>query len=163
MLPSGIANVANQKRTVAVEDLLVFAAALNASPADFLAAPDGDQIAIAPKLEPVSSAVLRSWFAGEAPLVIPEGTSWDEARTEFLEAAPKSFRDSENLKHQTFQHPAVAALSELDAFTRGAVLKDDGIAPEQMAEALRDSLKKVTAYVNLLADEVDRRANDDQG
>ena len=52
------------------------------------------------------------------------------------------------------------SVSELTSFVTGAILHDDGIEPELLAESLRDRLKAVASYVNLLADKVERRAND---
>ncbi|NKY57220.1 helix-turn-helix transcriptional regulator [Nocardia flavorosea] len=160
MLPSGITNIEKGKRTVTAENLLEFAAALNASPADFLSAPDEGRVSIAPNMEDVGSAALRSWLAGTQPLSVPEGVEYENARKELLEAAPAWFRQSEERLHQTFRHPAVSKLSELQIHARAAILEEEGIEPGLLAATLRDRLEEVTAYVNLLADEVERRGND---
>lgn len=157
MLPSGITNVENQKRTVTVENLLAFAAVLNASPVDFLGAPDGDQISIAPGLEPAKPVSVRAWFAGTSPLSVPEGADFNEARGEMLEAAPEWFRWSEERNHRTFRHPAVSALAQLRSFVVGAIMEEDGVEPELLAESMREQAKRVSTYVDLLADEVERR------
>ncbi|WP_197039842.1 helix-turn-helix transcriptional regulator [Nocardia sp. NRRL WC-3656] len=158
MLPSGITNVEKGKRGVSLENLLAFAAVLNASPADFLDAPERDRIAISQKSEPVTPYVLRSWLADEQPLFIEPGSDYDQTRREQLEAAPTWKRRSWEREQQTFRHPARAALSSLTGYVTGAILEEDGIEPELLAQTMRESLEQVSAYVGLLADEVERRA-----
>lgn len=160
ILPSGITNIEKQKRTVTVENLLAFAAVLNASPADFLSAPDEDRILLAPKMEAVKPFVVRTWLAGTTPLVVREGQDFDEARRELLEAAPEWFRSSEEREHRTFRHPAVSAITQLRSFVVGAILEEGGVERGSLAESMREQAKRVSAYVNLLADEVETRGRD---
>ena len=145
----------NKKRSVSVEDLLSFAAALDASPADFFDAPGNDRIAVAPDLPPVQPITMRNWIAGQWALA--EGES---ATKRQLETAPDWFRDMKEKEQKTLNHPAKVALGGLIGFVDGAILHDDGIAPELLAESMRGQLKTVAAYVDLLADEVERRAAD---
>jgi len=160
MLPSGITNIEKERRTVTAENLLCLAAALNASPADLLGAPDSDSIAIAPGLDTVTPFALRTWLAASMPLPITKGADYDDARAAMLDAAPDWFRKSAEREQQTFRHPAIAALTQLTTYAKGAILEEDGIEPQLLATTIRESLGEVVAYVNLLADALERRAND---
>ncbi|CRY77795.1 hypothetical protein SAMN05421776_11825 [Nocardia farcinica] len=161
MLPSAITNIEKGKRTVTVENLLCLAAALNASPADFLGADDRDLISVAPKLEPVKPVVLRGWMTDATPLHIRDGADYDDARSELLAAAPEWYRVAQERQQRTFRHPAMASLNTLRSFVVSAILDEETVEPALLAESLRTALEEVSGYVNLLANSLERKGSDD--
>ncbi len=155
MVPSGITKVEKGTRQVSAEELLLFAAALNASPADFVDGADPDTaepIIVAPNLPPEKPFVVRAWFAGEWPIPVSADMQ------EFRQAAPSWFRDKEEQQERTFRHPAMMSLSSLKSFLHTAVLGEDAGDPQALAKAIRQESDRLAAYASLLADETEQKA-----
>lgn len=62
--PSGVSDVENATRKVAVDELLVLAIALNTSVIDLLTPHDGQSLSVAEGVEPLQPEWLEGWLQG---------------------------------------------------------------------------------------------------
>jgi transcriptional regulator with XRE-family HTH domain len=86
--PSGVSEVENAARKIAVDELLVFAIALNTSVIDLLMPPDGEPLSVAEGFT-FDTGPLYLWLQGEGPW-LPDAASnelIDKSGAEFIEAA----------------------------------------------------------------------------
>jgi len=141
-------------RRIFLDDLLAIACALNVSPADLLFPaidPDEQPNETEPDIELAPGRIykawqVRSWFGGTEGL-------HDDDRDRFFEEAPTQVRRA----HAVWRQPAMFAMTTLRPFLIDGYLRDrfDQVAPEVLAEAIRDNSARLKAYCDLLADELD--------
>lgn len=154
--PSGVSEVENAARKVGVEELLVFAVALNTSIVELITPENRELLRVADGIDPVPEAYLAWWLDGVRPW--PKGADIDE----FYDAASRTRQHDRMLR----KRPDVKAVDFLAAVVYDAAsmvehLQDRDLDSKQRehvsAEAarLREALAKVDSYVNLLADEMD--------
>jgi transcriptional regulator with XRE-family HTH domain len=152
---SGVSDIENAARKVSADELLIFAIALNTSVIDLLTPEDGKPLQVADGVEPMAAGWLELWLSGDTP--------WppDPADAAYTDQFFETASDSRKLKHRTDMRPEMQEISALKSAVAGAIVgpgtwinqTDD---PEVMAESLRDQLNRVSSYVKLLADRIEK-------
>ncbi|GAB4597519.1 hypothetical protein MOKP4_38370 [Mycobacterium avium subsp. hominissuis] len=134
--PSGISEIENATRKVAVEELLIIAIALHTSlidllmPADGEPLPLGDDMAIAPD-------DLFYWLRGDVP--------WPKDVT--LEEFSKATREYHRRMLHLSSDPAVRSVATLDSITRLAKSQPREVLGDTFASALRKQFDEVKAQI----------------
>lgn len=160
---SGVSEVENAGRKLPVEELLIFAIALNTSVVDLLIPDDGRDLDVATGVEPFPPGKLEGWVQGKRPWrLMPYGTPSDARVTEeFREAAARPRQE----KWTIDRRPEIAAIERLKAHVREVARAQNNPAgysesgqftPEVMAELLRKSVGNVDEYIELLASTIER-------
>ncbi|QFS93534.1 hypothetical protein FIV07_22475 [Mycobacterium sp. THAF192] len=151
--PSGVSDVENATRKVAVDELLVLAIALNTSVIDLLTPHDGQSLSVAEGVEPLQPEWLEGWLQGETPW---PATGDKAVQEEYFSTAS----EARKLKHRIGLRPEIHELAALRSAVAAAI---DGPGPfnetedpEVLATQLRDQLERVQMYVKLLADNLER-------
>lgn len=151
-----LANIESHRRQdLTLEEAFALAVALNVSPTNLILPSDETvEVAVTPTL-PEFPLIVRSWVYGHSRLPATDDKRLDH---EFRSRAPEhELRDRDEA---VWRHPLVMALLELRTLARDAILgPQERVDPPLLAEALRRTAKKVAAYAELLADEVDQAAS----
>ncbi len=152
---SGISDVENAARKVSVDELLIFAIALNTSVIDLLTPADGSALTVAAGVDPLPPSWLEKWLSGMTP--------WppDQANKDYTDQFFGAASEARQLRQRTDARPEMAEISALRSAVAGAIEGpgtwvnqiDD---PNLMAQLIRDTLGRVNAYVNLLADKIEK-------
>lgn len=168
---SGLSEVETAKRRVTVEELLIFAIALNTSVIDLITPTGGSPLAVADGVEPLEPAWLEPWLRGEIPLpqeLWGDGSwgslmAFDPAQIDEFHAATSEHR---RMMHRRDARPEMVAIDGLRERVRRAIeatedpraseIIEADVPPESMAEKLRTDLEAVTESVNLLVKHIDR-------
>lgn len=151
-----VAKIESGSRGVTLDELFVLAAALNVSPT-YLLTPEEDttEVAVADGFN-WAAGWVRQWLQGSTPL--PPTADQDA----YFSVAPAR----ERRRHRVGLHPACLELHVLRAAVEEAVDRAHPEAadtnprqfPQEHADYLRQEAERVSAYVRLLADEVERDA-----
>lgn len=157
---AAIAKIEVGRRGVSLDEALLLAAALNVSPTTLVTPPDDRELVqVAPEVA-TQAVWVRDWFHGVHP--VPPEADLDE----FIATAPAGVRR----RNRIYQHPAVAALDSLRVFAEEAVDRSHPGSnpnprehPREHAQAIRREAERVSAYMALLADELEREADDKEG
>lgn len=131
-------------RKLSVEDLLSFAVALNVSPIDLLT-PEQGSVSVAPSVEPLHSFAMEAWLAGDEP--------WPPTadRAQFIAVAS----ERRQRRDRAADRPEMHAVAVLTGMLRSAITGDaEGTDPALLADALRREARRVSKYVDLLADSI---------
>lgn len=154
---SGVSEVENAQRKLGVDELLVIAVALNTSIVELLTPADRMPLGITDSIEPVPEGFLELWLQGDRPWPI------DADLDNFFEAASATRQHDRMLR----KRPDVSAIEYLNALTFDIVTamelsRDDSKLAAwaaQEAPRFRDAIKKARQYAELLADELESRAD----
>lgn len=160
---SGVSEVENAGRKLPVEELLIFAIALNTSVVDLLIPDDGSDLDIATGVEPFPPGKLEGWVQGKRPWrLMPYGTPNDtQVANEFREAASRPRKAEWALD----KRPEIAAIERLKAHVREVARAQNDptgygsttpFTADAMAELLRKSVSNVDEYIELLASTIER-------
>lgn len=163
LLPSGLTALEKGERRVTVEELLIIAVALNTSVVDLLMPDDGSDLVVAKGIPPLSPGQLSAWVSGNSPWrQLPYGTPIDaQVFEEFWGAANTSRR----ARRVWDSRPEIDAIERLKAHVRlvaQAQSDPQGYGAETPFTAkdevriLRQLLKDVDDYINLLASTLER-------
>lgn len=145
---SGVSEVENASRKVSVEELLVFAIALNTSVIDLLLPEIHEQMEIAKGTPTINQLSLAQWLEGR--LTWPP----DASREDFANAARRG-RQAALMANES---PALKAVSRLSSMILMGKMLD--FPPDHMVQVLRESLAEVDREVNdLIADLVEEHEN----
>ncbi len=161
LTPSAIANIESgrrgdegeRRRQVTAEELIALAIALDVSPAHLLAPADEKAaVRLTDTIKPAGGWVDR-FVSGESPL--PH--RFEESNPDhFFRAA----REGKRRAIRAASHPAVLAIQGLENVVIDAVLgPQERVDPPILADLLRREAKRVSEYVELLAQDVERRAH----
>lgn len=146
MLPSAVSNAENGHREMSVEDLLAFAYALNVSPVDLLMPADPTtEVTLSSGMRWQAAAFFEDWLRGDG--VWPPDADPDEF---FDLASPNRKR-----RHKVATHPIVQELNVLQSAVMEALTQ--GSRPDEFATYLKDRVRRVSEYVDLLVDEQNDR------
>lgn len=181
---SAISRVEGQRRRVDVEDLVGFALALNTSPSFLLAAVGPDPldmeedeplIALTPQVR-VGAYFAGEWCRGRLPIHVPSG---DEAEGEepfepqriraaaaeqsraFFDFAPDYERRRQELRRQPVMRVLETLERDIVTAAEASLTSDSG--SHTLALGLRQGLERLSQYVLLLADEMETRAEANDG
>lgn len=151
---SGVSEVENASRKVSVEELLVFAIALNASVIDLLLPDIHEQMEIAKGVTPINTLSLAQWLEGR--LTWPLGAS----REDFANAA----REGRRAMLKAGDSAPVKAVSRLASVITAAEML--GLPPDHTAKTLRELLADVNREVDdligdLITEEENRMATNE--
>lgn len=159
---SGVSEVENAGRKVSVEELLVFALALNTSVIDLLVTKDGRPLAIADGVDPLDPGDLERWLQGRGPWPPPPPGPQEGALVEeFLSTASQPRKDAWRRE----QRPEVDAVDRLRAYLLEVIRaqedpdgygKSTPFDPKNMSNVLRMLSAEVDGYVKLLASKLER-------
>jgi transcriptional regulator with XRE-family HTH domain len=133
-------------RKISVDDLLSLAVALNVSPIDLLTPIEGS-VSIAPDVEPLPGFALEDWLRGDEP--------WPPNADRAAFIAPAS--DRRQRRDQAADRPEMRAVLLLAAMLREAIIGDSHAQasdPAAFAQGLRREARRVSKYVDLLADAI---------
>lgn len=146
-----LANFETHRRThLTVEELAALALALAVPPVDLLLPADESEMVEVTPTRAERAAFVRDWLRGDAAL--PPDPPEDAA--DFLRKSPEAVRRL----HAVWREPALFQLGILRGYLVDALLGPrERVDPDVMAEGLREQAKRLTAYVELLADEVEER------
>ena len=152
---SGVSEVETAQRKLGVDELLVFAVALNTSIVELITPPDRRQpLQITDEIESVPEAYLDWWLQGVRPW--PKDADLDEFYT-----AASATRQHDRMLRRRPDVKAVDLLAGLVYDVAGLVehfhdheTKEQEWVVEEAAR-LREYLAKAVSYVNLLADELE--------
>jgi hypothetical protein len=154
-----LANIESHRREeLTVEEVFAFALALNMSPTNLvLPSDEKTEVAVTPTVTEFPF-FLRLWIYGERRL---SSTDQDERQLDldFQRKAPEHElrQRDENVR----RHPLAMAISEMQGLIQDSVLGPrELISGAHLAEGLRRTAKKVAAYADLLADEVEHNDTD---
>lgn len=161
--PSGVSEVENASRKVPVEELLIFAIALNTSLIDLIIPDDRVELVVAKGLS-LTTGQLESWLRGDSPWrQLPYGTPMDaEVSEEFWAAAAKRRQADRTLLSS---RPEIAAIERLKSHVRlVAQAQSDpngfGKVTPFTAEAevgvLRQLISDLDDYIALLVSSLER-------
>ncbi|MBS1691919.1 MAG: helix-turn-helix transcriptional regulator [Actinobacteria bacterium] len=143
--PSGVSEVENATRKVAVDELLKIAIALNTSVIDLLLPAGGECLTVAKGVDPLGVDELYWWLRGEQPW--PE----DASQEEFAKAA----RDLHRTMLWWNEDPAVKAVSLLEPIVRLAHTQDVRVFGGTFGPAARKALDDVNREIGKLITEVE--------
>jgi len=157
---------ASRRQSITVEQLFGLAAALNVSPTNLLLPTENEaEYAVTPKVRTFASHV-RAWLheAGPLPGVRYSGDYYRDVEDFLRFSTPGRRREL-----RIGRDPIIAAVATLMTHVRAALdrkspdrLQDDVRYPRLLAEALRREAQRLNAYVNLLADELEREAKEEE-
>lgn len=155
LLPSGLSDLENGRRKLTVEELLALAIVLNTSIIDLLTPADGSALKVAEAVEPLLPVWLERWLSGETPW--PPDLGSEDYTKAFFDTASETRR----MQNRIATRPELQEIAALRSAVVGAVEGpgtwvnqiDD---PKLMAQLMRDTLSRVNAYVNLLADKIEK-------
>jgi hypothetical protein len=144
--------VENATRKVTVDELLIFAIALNTSIIDLLTPESGKPLKVAEGVEPLHPGWLEDWLRGDTPW---PATSDKSVQDEFFSTASEQRR----IRYRTGLRPEMQEIATLRSAVAGAIEGPGGLneiqEPDLMADYLRTQLERVTTYLNLLADRIE--------
>lgn len=152
---SGLSEVETSKRRVTVEELLIFAIALNTSVIDLLTPPQGKPLKLAPKIEPIYSPSLESWLSGEKPW--PPVPTRSAAADAFFETASEVRKRQQRTELRPEMQEISALRDAVASAIDGPGPLNETADPDVMARQLSDQLERVTLYVKLLADQLEKQ------
>jgi len=167
---SVLANLeSGRRRYVTVDELLTLSLVLGVSPIHLLLPTDDyAQVEVTPTVAEAAGWV-RPWIGGRTVLPAQVGTgegAYRRAEDDYFREAP----EREQRARQVGMHPLMLSINgELGTFAREAVLMSQGRAtgggigdPALLADALREGARTVSAYVDLLAGELEHKAATDR-
>jgi transcriptional regulator with XRE-family HTH domain len=134
--PSGISEIENATRKVAVDELLLIAIALRTSLIDLLMPPDGEPLPVGADMA-IESDDLFFWLRGDVP--------WPKDVT--LEEFSKATREHHRRMLFLSSDPAVRSVSTLDSITRLARSQPREVFGDTFASALRKQLDEVNTQM----------------
>ncbi|WP_176706892.1 helix-turn-helix domain-containing protein [Mycobacterium malmoense] len=135
--PSGISEIENATRKVAVEELLILAIALRTSLIDLLMPPDGESLPVGDDMA-IEADDLFYWLRGDTP--------WPKDVVT-LEEFSKATREHHRRMLFLSSDPAVRSVSTLDSITRLARSQPREVFGDTFASALRKQLDEVNAQI----------------
>lgn len=118
--PSGISEVETASRKVSVDELLVFAIALNTSVIDLLTPSDGSPLAISETVEPLPPRALEEWLQGDTAWP-PRGDRGSNTAAEQLDEYFATASDVRQRMHRQDRRPEVQAAHLLKHRVRLAI------------------------------------------
>lgn len=133
---SGISEIENATRKVAVEELLIIAIALRTSLIDLLMPADGEPLPLGDDMA-IEPDDLFYWLRGDVP--------WPKDVT--LEEFSKATREYHRRMLHLSSDPAVRAVATLDSITRLAKSQPREVLGDTFASALRKQFDEVKAQI----------------
>ncbi|MBA2640482.1 MAG: helix-turn-helix transcriptional regulator [Nocardioidaceae bacterium] len=167
--PTAVAKIEKGTRAVTIDEVLALAYVLRVSPIHLLLPTDDHaQVEVTPTVSEAARWV-RGWIGGQCVLpsqVGPDEDAYRRAEDDYFREAP----EREQRARQVGMHPLMLSINgELGTFAREAVLMSQGRAtgggvgdPALLADALREGARRVAAYAELLATELEHKAATDQ-
>lgn len=149
-----LANIESHRREeLTVEEVFAFALALNMSPTNLVLPNDeATEVAVTPTVTEYPFFV-RLWIYGERRLT---STGGDERQLDldFQRKAPE--HELRQRDEKVRRHPLAMAISEMQGLVQDSILgPKERVGGRHLAEGLRRTAKKLAAYAELLADEVE--------
>lgn len=156
-----LANIESHRREgLTVEEVFALALALNMSPTNLVLPHEEEtEVAVTPTITEYPLFV-RSWIYGESRLPSTYGDRQEDHDRQldhdFQRKAPE--HELRRRDEAVQRHPLTMAITELQTFARDSILgPKERVDPPLLAEGLRRAAKKVAAYAELLADDIDDR------
>jgi transcriptional regulator with XRE-family HTH domain len=149
-----LANIESHRREeLTVEEAFAFALALNVSPTNLVLPRDEEtEVAVTPTVREWPFFV-RLWIYGERRLALADENE-RQLDLDFQRKAPE--HELRQRSEKVRSHPLAMAVSEMQGLIQDSVLGPrELVSREHLAEGLRRTAKKVAAYADLLADDVE--------